>query len=94
MANVSVPPSAAVWPHWLGSLASCSAQLQFLFDNSLIGCGAAGAFAAAVKRLSVLLIGNLDGSPENVSNLLDGFAQLNKDLLRYKLAVQDATVAR
>lgn len=42
----------------------------------------------------MLFIGHLDESPENVGRLLDGFAQLNKDLLRYKLAVQDATVAR
>lgn len=57
-------------------------------------CGAAGAFANAVRRLCVLFINHLHESPENVGRLLDGFAELNKDLLRYKLAVRDANVAR
>lgn len=73
------------WPHALHIWEQFSA-MTFL--------GIAGALANAVRRLTVLFIGHLDESPENVGRLLDGFAQLNKDLLRYKLAVQDATVAR
>ncbi|KAK9828160.1 hypothetical protein WJX74_001187 [Apatococcus lobatus] len=53
-----------------------------------------GACAEGLKRFSVLLISHLEMEPENVSRLLHGFAQLNKDLLHFKLAIGKAALAR
>ena len=47
-----------------------------------------------MKRFTVLLAGHLETQPENISRLLDGFAQLQEDLLHYKLAVKDAALTR